>query len=87
MTQNVDSKLWSASIRIQSMNFQNVIDPPARSSRDEFLTQIIRRFSDETTSVLASTDWLATDLDALQSVLKGLSQEGLVDRGSFSVYA
>lgn len=87
MTQTVDSKAWSALIQMQPLNFLDMVAPPDRIGREELLARMIRLFKEEDEAVLPVQGWLATDVNAFESVLRGLSQEGRIDRGSFSAYA
>jgi hypothetical protein len=86
MTQTVDSRAWSAGISIRPLNFLDVIAPPRSIGKDEFVAQVIRLSKTDVTSAPSSQGWLATDMNALGSVLRGLSEEGRIDRGSFAIY-
>ncbi len=80
MTETVDSKAWSASIKLEALNFQDTIAPPARISAEEWMGRISLAQAGE-------QGWLSAAPRSQESVLRGLSQVGSIDRGSFASYA
>jgi len=88
MTQTVNSSIWTTNIQFQALNFLYVVDPPRSLNKDEFIEQTMRLArSDEQGSVLPVDSWIFKNKTALDSVTRGLSQAGRIDRGSFATYA
>lgn len=93
MTQTVDLQMLKKSgIEIRTYNFLDiVVEPPASINEDEFIERIIKFKKNESSQTVAAfayqeDDWLLRDKEALNSVEKGLSEKGTIDRGSFAKY-
>lgn len=86
MTQTVDSRVWSDYVSIKALYFRDTIEPPTRISADELLRSA-GFTKDDSLGTAGGRGWLDANPLALDSVLRGLSQAGNVDRGSFASYA
>ncbi len=86
MTQTVDSK-WTDDIEVRTLNFLDVVDPPKNPNKDEFFSQLQRFAECVAPGIQPENGWLQKDKAAMASVMRGLSQVGSIDRGSFASYA
>ena len=86
MTQTVDSSAWNRTMHIEALNFQLVVAPPERIGAEELLSRIARISQQEVENAASLENWLYANPLVLHSVLRGLSQQGRIDRGSFASY-
>ena len=87
MTETVDSKTWMAVMRIEALHFRDMVAPPQRISAEELISCVAVLLRQQEESILPGHTWLDDNPHALESVLRGLSQEAQIDRGSFAPYA
>lgn len=81
MTQTVSSKAWRSDMDVRAVNFQDTIEPPGRREMFGLSEQ------GDGSVTTAEPTWLLHNQTALESVMRGLAQEGTIDRGSFAIYA